>query len=116
MTTTSNSLDTQKEVHLKSINIAYSALNTSPPKQFNGFSVHNLHDGVLFSCYLNAAALTRAVHRTRLRWAGRDVWTGAIPVAVSTCDEILTGWLTGWIAPIYSCQLDGTDGDAVGKF
>jgi len=58
MTTTSNSLDTQKEVRLKSINIAYSALNTFPPKQFNGFSEHNLRDGVLFSRYLNAAALT----------------------------------------------------------
>jgi len=41
---------------------------------------------------------------------------GAIPVTISTCDEILTGW----IAPIYSHQLDGhldgTDGDVVGKF
>jgi len=60
--------------------------------------------------------MSRAAHRTRLRWAGQDVWTGAVPVAVSTCDEILTGR----IAPIYSRQLDGrldgTDSNAVGKF
>jgi len=43
-------------------------------------------------------------------------WMGAVPVTISTCDEILTGR----IAPVYSRQLDGrldsTDGDAVGKF
>ena len=58
----------------------------------------------------------RAAHHTHLRWAGQDIWTGAVPVTISTCDEILMGW----IAPVYSRQLDGhldgTDGDAVGKF
>jgi len=63
-----------------------------------------------------ASPSLRAAHHTRLRQAGWDVWAGAIPVAISTCDEILMGRT----APIYSCQLDGRldgmDGDAVGKF
>jgi len=64
--------------------------------------------------------LGRAAHCTCLRQAGRDVWMGVVPITVSTCDEILTGRLTGQIAPIYSHQLDscldGMDSDAVGKF
>jgi len=66
------------------------------------------------------SCIYRAAHCTRLRRAGQDIWTGAIPVAVSTCDEILMGQLMGQIAPVYSHQLDGRldgmDGDAVGKF